>query len=103
LLTFSALADNAQTGTAADPAVHKGKVYLLPATLETTQWGVFNKGQSPVLTIPGHTLPESEGYKPQGRPRSTNGGNRAALRDLREGHIAQQGDRYCVVGDDQIA
>jgi acetamidase/formamidase len=51
LLTFSALAANAQTGTAADPAVHKGKVYLLPATLETTQWGVFNNAQSPVLTI----------------------------------------------------
>jgi hypothetical protein len=51
LLTFSALAAHAQTGTATDPAVHKGKVHLLPATLETTQWGVFNNAQSPVLTI----------------------------------------------------
>jgi acetamidase/formamidase len=29
----------------------KGKVHLLPATLETTQWGWFNNAQAPVLTI----------------------------------------------------
>jgi acetamidase/formamidase len=28
-----------------------GKVHLLPATLETTQWGIFNNAQPPVLTI----------------------------------------------------
>ena len=28
-----------------------GKVYLLPATLETTQWGWFDNAQPPVLTI----------------------------------------------------
>ncbi len=28
-----------------------GKVYLLPATLETTQWGWFDNAQAPVLTI----------------------------------------------------
>src|SRR6266550_4359820 len=28
-----------------------GKVYLLPATLETTQWGWFNNAQPPVLRI----------------------------------------------------
>lgn len=28
-----------------------GKVYLLPATLETTQWGWFDNSQPPVLTI----------------------------------------------------
>jgi acetamidase/formamidase len=28
-----------------------GKVHLLPATLETTQWGWFNNAQPPVLTI----------------------------------------------------
>jgi outer membrane protein W len=29
----------------------KGKVHLLPATLETTQWGWFNNAQPPVLRI----------------------------------------------------
>jgi acetamidase/formamidase len=29
----------------------KGKVYLLPATLETTQWGWFNNAQAPVLKV----------------------------------------------------
>jgi len=29
----------------------KGKVHLLPATLETTQWGWFNNAQAPVLRI----------------------------------------------------
>jgi acetamidase/formamidase len=29
----------------------KGKVHLLPATLETTQWGWFDNAQAPVLTI----------------------------------------------------
>jgi acetamidase/formamidase len=31
--------------------VPRGKVHLLPATLETTQWGWFNNAQPPVLTI----------------------------------------------------
>ena len=29
----------------------KGKIHLLPATLETTQWGWFNNAQPPVLRI----------------------------------------------------
>ncbi|MFA6301557.1 MAG: acetamidase/formamidase family protein [Legionella sp.] len=29
----------------------KAKTYILPATPDTTQWGVFNKDQTPVLTI----------------------------------------------------
>jgi acetamidase/formamidase len=29
----------------------QGKLYLLPATLETTQWGWFNNAQPPVLTV----------------------------------------------------
>jgi acetamidase/formamidase len=29
----------------------KGKVYVLPATLETTQWGWFNNAQKPVLKV----------------------------------------------------
>src|SRR5450631_4641433 len=34
------------------PASHlPGKVHLLPATLETTQWGWFDNSQAPVLTI----------------------------------------------------
>ena len=28
-----------------------GKVHLLPATLETTQWGWFNNAQAPVLKV----------------------------------------------------
>ena len=34
-----------------------GKLHLLPATLETTQWGWFDNAQRPVLTIdPGDTV-----------------------------------------------
>ena len=34
------------------PAKHlPGKVHLLPATLETTQWGWFNNAQPPVLHV----------------------------------------------------
>jgi len=34
-----------------------GKLHLLPATLETTQWGWFDNAQPPVLTIdPGDTV-----------------------------------------------
>lgn len=36
---------------------YPGKVHLLPATLETTQWGWFDNAQAPVLTInPGDTV-----------------------------------------------
>ncbi|MBI3516173.1 MAG: acetamidase/formamidase family protein [Proteobacteria bacterium] len=48
----------AQSPGPADPALRTvpatrlpGKVHLLPATLETTQWGWFNNAQPPVLTI----------------------------------------------------
>jgi acetamidase/formamidase len=41
----------AQSSAALDRDAKGGKVYLLPATLETTQWGVFNNAQPPVLTI----------------------------------------------------
>src|SRR5262249_29992719 len=30
---------------------NKGKLWVLPATLETTQWGWFNNAQPPVLTV----------------------------------------------------
>ena len=30
---------------------YPGKVHLLPATMETTQWGWFDNAQAPVLTI----------------------------------------------------
>src|SRR5262249_11286067 len=29
----------------------KGKLWVLPATMETTQWGWFNNAQPPVLTV----------------------------------------------------
>lgn len=36
---------------------YPGKVYLLPATLETTQWGWFDNAQPPVLNVsPGDTV-----------------------------------------------
>jgi acetamidase/formamidase len=48
----------AQSPGPADPALRTvtatrlpGKVHVLPATLETTQWGWFNNAQPPVLTI----------------------------------------------------
>ena len=40
---------NAQSVTTASKL--PGKVHLLPATLETTQWGWFDNAQEPVLTI----------------------------------------------------
>src|SRR5262245_24269032 len=33
------------------PVPYGGKIHLLPATLETTQWGWFNNAQPPVLRI----------------------------------------------------
>src|SRR5512139_3932838 len=33
------------------PSSRLGKIHLLPATLETTQWGWFDNAQPPVLTI----------------------------------------------------
>jgi len=39
----------AQTVVTASEA--KGKVHILPATLETTQWGWFNNAQAPVLKV----------------------------------------------------
>ena len=46
---FSALPAIAQSLTVASKL--PGKVHLLPATLETTQWGWFDNAQSPVLTV----------------------------------------------------
>jgi acetamidase/formamidase len=53
-----AIAASAQSPGPADPALRTvtatrlpGKVHLLPATLETTQWGWYNNAQPPVLTI----------------------------------------------------
>src|SRR5581483_12388840 len=40
-----------------DAPRYHGTVHVLPATLETTQWGWFNNAQAPVLTIkPGDTV-----------------------------------------------
>lgn len=46
---FSALPAIAQSLTVASKL--PGKVHLLPATLETTQWGWFDNAQPPVLTV----------------------------------------------------
>jgi acetamidase/formamidase len=48
-LAVGAGSSQAQSATTASKL--PGKVYLLPATLETTQWGWFNNAQAPVLTI----------------------------------------------------
>lgn len=46
---FAALPASAQSITVASKL--PGKTHLLPATLETTQWGWFDNAQAPVLTI----------------------------------------------------
>lgn len=48
LATFSG---HARAQAVAVSSGTKGKVHLLPATLETTQWGWFNNAQAPVLRI----------------------------------------------------
>ena len=48
-VAFATGAVNAQSLTTASKL--SGKVHLLPATLETTQWGWFDNAQAPVLTI----------------------------------------------------
>jgi acetamidase/formamidase len=45
------LAAQASAQSVAIASKTKGKVHLLPATLETTQWGWFDNSQAPVLTI----------------------------------------------------
>ncbi|MGZ5042495.1 MAG: hypothetical protein ACXWBQ_17270, partial [Usitatibacter sp.] len=54
--TFIALALAAASTAAVSQSValtskYPGKVHLLPATLETTQWGWFDNAQPPVLRI----------------------------------------------------
>lgn len=54
-LSFSVTSVSAQSVAVASRL--PGKVHLLPATLETTQWGWFDNAQPPVLTIdPGDTV-----------------------------------------------
>ena len=48
-ILFASQAATAQSVAIASKT--KGKVHLLPATLETTQWGWFDNAQAPVLTI----------------------------------------------------
>jgi acetamidase/formamidase len=50
-LPFVAPHAEAQSTRTLDQGVKAGKVFLLPATIDTTQWGVFNNAQHPVLTI----------------------------------------------------
>ena len=49
MLALAATSAAAQSLTTASRL--PGKVHLLPATLETTQWGWFDNAQAPVLTI----------------------------------------------------
>ena len=61
LIHLSAVATVAVAGTVAsgflsaqsktDASQFPGTTYLLPATLETTQWGWFNNAQPPVLKV----------------------------------------------------
>jgi acetamidase/formamidase len=44
-------APRADAQTAVTATEQKGKLWVLPATLETTQWGWFNNAQAPVLTV----------------------------------------------------
>jgi len=48
IAAFGALPVHAQSVA---PSSQHGKIHLLPATLETTQWGWFDNAQAPVLTI----------------------------------------------------
>jgi acetamidase/formamidase len=48
---FATLPQRADAQAVAVASGTKGKVHLLPATLETTQWGWFNNAQAPVLRI----------------------------------------------------
>ncbi len=48
---LAAMSQAAQAQTALTVTGTKGKVHLLPATLETTQWGWFNNAQAPVLRV----------------------------------------------------
>jgi len=45
------LAPRADAQSVVTATENKGKLYVLPATLETTQWGWFNNAQPPVLTV----------------------------------------------------
>ena len=47
---ISSLALPALAQSIALTSKYPGKVHLLPATLETTQWGSFDNAQPPVLT-----------------------------------------------------
>jgi acetamidase/formamidase len=48
---LSAAPQNADAQSVAVASKTPGKVHILPATLETTQWGWFNNAQAPVLRI----------------------------------------------------
>jgi acetamidase/formamidase len=52
LAAVAALAAPRAHAQAVVPATEqKGKLWVLPATMETTQWGWFNNAQPPVLTV----------------------------------------------------
>jgi acetamidase/formamidase len=50
-LAAAFLAPRADAQSVVTATEQKGRLYVLPATLETTQWGWFNNAQPPVLTV----------------------------------------------------
>ncbi len=58
LLIAGALVTNARAAESVVPASGtQGAVHILPATMETTQWGWYDNAQKPVLTVkPGDTV-----------------------------------------------
>jgi acetamidase/formamidase len=50
-LTAAFLVPHADAQSVVTATETKGRLWLLPATLETTQWGWFNNAQPPVLTV----------------------------------------------------
>src|SRR5262245_32730702 len=51
------LAASAEAQTVVPDSKAQGKVHVLPATMETTQWGWYDNATKPVLTVqPGDTV-----------------------------------------------
>ena len=50
-------AQNVEAQTVVPATGTQGKVHILPATMETTQWGWYDNAQKPVLMVkPGDTI-----------------------------------------------
>ena len=54
---LAATAQNVEAQSVVPATGTKGQVHILPATMETTQWGWYDNAQKPVLTVkPGDTV-----------------------------------------------